>query len=953
MCNYQATEVGPNSSVQNIFGCADVRWLDDNTVSCGVRLVDYTREVGNTNATVSLKSEVGAIVSDMSSLLVRSQQDLNGAEVACRERGGGDNIPGIAGNETALHTALRLQCATEESVRLLLNLGGAELANIRGSTGRGGDASHTGTVFPIEVAASNLTTTAGVYEALAEAWGMKSKDSKGRTAIQLATGSANAALRRWAAAYGTFLSRYRMDAGPPIHKSQTARTSYAVDEKPPMMRKYVGVKIDAPVVALDDGVFTSYRGRLGTVLQLEQESAKKVDGKWTPFYRMQLKWLDDLTLSDSTEIKSDTIGPVVASAADLEEDPHVAIQVELRKHLPLGGDVVLKEMRHRAQFEREIRARVVEGGVLSQDHVVGVRGWHTPADKGFTDPRGQLQEHEHSSCPDFPYIIILDRCERSLHDACAKERLAGYDSNAVVATLRCVASCLNAIHCQGVVHGDIKQRNILRVAQSGNWILCDMDASARIGEPIGEKTSSAYAPPELAKSKFVAEREAGCCVRAEPSFDVWSFGVLLFELCAGRTLFSQDTSNDALVEGVDRTRLCVWNTISAGELSPIFAPLHDQINPQLVADAKILARWCLQGDPRKRPSLAQIQGHRFLNPLATPPPQIPMRYHGFLSHAQADASGTVGTLYFAYKQLGLHTWLDMRQQQLTLEGMRQGVADSDVFLLVLSQHVLASWFCQQEMLHAIELGKPIQLILEQEPRFHPFDVDAWVVRKGESERTVKSVSGAEVAVPSKICAMIDTRLRAAVTYRRRDFEVESMMRELCRRNGLVLPRHPMTVTDPSAAPHRVFVVHNAETASGVMSAVSDVLLAPDARVCFVDDVVSSDRVLLILTPGVLQPPVVRHLMAAIARDRVLQQDTIVAVFSESAGWRFGCEEQRNSSEAVQACLNEHEALAYRSPDPGGANCHEFPAVAEQLLSRILGLSNGLVLTTETRYRCSP
>ena len=43
--------------------------------------------------------------------------------------------------------------------------------------------------------------------------------------------------------------------------------------------------------------------------------------------------------------------------------------------------------------------------------------------------------------------------------------------------------------------------------------------------------------------------------------------------------------------------------------------------------------------------------------------------------------------------------------------MREGVRDSEVFLLVLTEHVLASWFCQQEMLCAIEEGKRIQLVL--------------------------------------------------------------------------------------------------------------------------------------------------------------------------------------------------------------------------------------------------
>lgn len=41
---------------------------------------------------------------------------------------------------------------------------------------------------------------------------------------------------------------------------------------------------------------------------------------------------------------------------------------------------------------------------------------------------------------------------------------------------------------------------------------------------------------------------------AHPSFDVWSLGVVLFELCAGHTLFSQDTANDELIVESDKTR---------------------------------------------------------------------------------------------------------------------------------------------------------------------------------------------------------------------------------------------------------------------------------------------------------------------------------------------------------------------------------------------------------------
>ena len=162
-------------------------------------------------------------------------------------------------------------------------------------------------------------------------------------------------------------------------------------------------------------------------------------------------------------------------------------------------------------------------------------------------------------------------------------------------------------------------------------------------------------------------------------------------------------------------------------------------------DARNLIRWCLMGPISKRPSIDEVLGHRFLCPHAAQPEHRGERFHAFMSHAQADASGTANTLYllqpimllttsyltfvlescsgvtlvkvnvawnrwFSYAKLGLTNWLDMRQRDLTLRGMRQGVRDSDVFLIILTERLLLSWYCQQELLCAIEHQKPIQIV---------------------------------------------------------------------------------------------------------------------------------------------------------------------------------------------------------------------------------------------------
>ena len=74
-----------------------------------------------------------------------------------------------------------------------------------------------------------------------------------------------------------------------------------------------------------------------------------------------------------------------------------------------------------------------------------------------------------------------------------------------------------------------------------------------------------YAAPELQSSLL---RNAPLV--ATPALDVWSLGVVLFELCTGRTLFRQDISNDDMVEEADMTRLATWLCVDDAALAAVF-----------------------------------------------------------------------------------------------------------------------------------------------------------------------------------------------------------------------------------------------------------------------------------------------------------------------------------------------------------------------------------------------
>ena len=62
-----------------------------------------------------------------------------------------------------------------------------------------------------------------------------------------------------------------------------------------------------------------------------------------------------------------------------------------------------------------------------------------------------------------------------------------------------------------------------------------------------------------------------------------------------------------------------------------------------------------------------------------------------------------------------------RAEDLTKEGMLQGIQDSAAFLLFLSEGVLQRPYCQLEIRQALALNKPVVLCHESDPRFGSFD----------------------------------------------------------------------------------------------------------------------------------------------------------------------------------------------------------------------------------------
>ena len=132
--------------------------------------------------------------------------------------------------------------------------------------------------------------------------------------------------------------------------------------------------------------------------------------------------------------------------------------------------------------------------------------------------------------------------------------------------VRDVASALSAGMRMGVVHRDIKPENIMFTAD-GRAKLVDLGiAKACDGESIHTRTSASFGTPA-----YIAPEQALDASRVDSRADVYSLGIVLFEMLAGRRPYDGETAtaiitqvlSDEPIPDVKRFNPAVPNWVSA------------------------------------------------------------------------------------------------------------------------------------------------------------------------------------------------------------------------------------------------------------------------------------------------------------------------------------------------------------------------------------------------------
>jgi hypothetical protein len=156
---------------------------------------------------------------------------------------------------------------------------------------------------------------------------------------------------------------------------------------------------------------------------------------------------------------------------------------------------------------------------------------------------------------------------------------------------------------------DLKPLNIMKVGEV--WKLIDLDAAAKIGKKAGLKSSTGYVPPELlilstTVEASIRDPNQDDALTAESSFDMWSFGALLYLMITGETLFNNNTEDN--LNNRDLLRLCQWNT---DDLEDALDNVHNRRGKHQPLGRDLLQE-LLQPEASKRPkSFKRVLDHPF------------------------------------------------------------------------------------------------------------------------------------------------------------------------------------------------------------------------------------------------------------------------------------------------------------------------------------------------------
>ena len=439
------------------------------------------------------------------------------------------------------------------------------------------------------------------------------KDNAGRQVFSITDDEC----RQLFKSYLYFCGRYELASGPPVHCSATSLVIFATDHMALQLDnqtsdKKSSDKLTQSLIVTKD-VFMNTLKTIKASEFLNNNSLRQ--------------WLE-------TEFKS----------LDKLNNGYISV-TEYNKYMnnvvSSNRKVAIKFMKNYEQYLREKEMRILND--LDSKYVV--RMMEGPSDDEIACA---LAEDRNKDKRGYKYAFVMPAADRNLDAIFRQERP---DTLHIRSMMREIGEAIAHLHSRGIMHGDLKLLNILRV--NNRMCLVDLDAAAVIGRDFaGAKYSSGVLPPEMfaqlqdddveqyksywaeecsrntelwQKIRPVVTQKGVFTVRtfkstergaadanhlpynllpASESIDIWSYGILFFTLCTGNSLYKVNRDDDLC----EPSAVLMAATTTDEQLRDlILRRVHDPIASDLLQNL-------LRKNPEDRPSsMEKVLEHSFFS----------------------------------------------------------------------------------------------------------------------------------------------------------------------------------------------------------------------------------------------------------------------------------------------------------------------------------------------------
>jgi serine/threonine-protein kinase len=176
-----------------------------------------------------------------------------------------------------------------------------------------------------------------------------------------------------------------------------------------------------------------------------------------------------------------------------------------------------------------------------------------------------------------PYYVVMPWLE----GATLKRRLAGgrnFELPRALWIIRQTAEALAALEKSGWMHGDVKPGNLM-ISPGGHVTLLDLNFARR-----GEESGAAVDRCILGTFYYIAPELLTSAMRADIRSDIYSLGVVFYEMLAGRRPFEAEDMADLASQHMQST-----------------PPDLKELAPHLPGEVVQLVRRMIAKDPARRP----------------------------------------------------------------------------------------------------------------------------------------------------------------------------------------------------------------------------------------------------------------------------------------------------------------------------------------------------------------